>query len=281
MEEKKEDEKDNIMNGETSIVKQVLHSVIIVVVATIIITLVGVNFIVMTSATNDTLLDELYPIAAKTYKTWPFITSEKSSVLGILDKVFAGMVGTVPIAYVWFPRFPDYSTWIADMFCISYITNRRILRIFINQLKTTKSPTISSRIAEVLGNHSKYNASNLPLIMIFIFGCLEFAFLAVFLLPISFCCNMFASLKANWAAFALGGFFPALFLAIYNAVYIYSTFIYNSTIGLFIAKKDECKNIMKRLVDDILIIILWIITLVSLSWDRSMIPLLLHPLLLL
>ena len=239
-----------------NIATDIVYSVIFVFVSTLLVTLVGTNFIFMSTEASAKLLEKLYPIdrSNPAYKEWPFedfpYPRHKYQAIGWLKDTWAIVMS------FFFPYLPDYATWITDMFCITYITNRIILRIFVNQF-----------------NKVECEKESLPRILVFLFGCLEFAFLSVFLLPMSFCFNFFyASVTANWAAFAAGGFIPAFFIAIYNAFYIYINYLYNSTIGVFIKEKDKFKSIMNGLRYEIAIIFLWVCTLSILSWDASVVP---------
>ena len=247
---------ENPKKKKITFAEEIAYSVIFVFVATLLVTLVGTNFIFMSTEASAELLDKLYPIDKNNpaYKVWPFedfpYPRHKYQAIGWLKDTWAIVMS------FFFPYLPDYATWITDLFCITYITNRIILRIFVNQF-----------------NKADCEKESLPRILIFLFGCLEFAFLAVFLLPISFCFNFFyAPLTANWAAFAVGGFIPAFFIAIYNAFYIYTNYIFNSTIGVFIREKDKFKTIMSGLRNEILIVFLWICVYSILSWDSNVIP---------
>jgi hypothetical protein len=267
-----------IIKNAPSIAAQFVRIAIVVLVATIIITLVGINFIIITTDELD-LINTLYPINPShvAYEAFPFkkLTRNKTVldiIVDSIDTIFSKMISMYPLLYYLFPRLPDYSGWVSGTFCLSYITTRMILQLFMSFLRPVKKRSIIESIRNKFSETTMSSSANttLPHIIVFIFGCLEFAFLAVFLLPISFVCNFFyAPLIENWAAFALGGFIPAFFLAIFNSLYIYITYIFNSTIGIFISRADEFKQIITNLRVDIIVIICWIFIFVSLSHDRN------------
>jgi len=259
----KKDRKRRQDNRQASYTESILLKIVLTFVFTIIIILVGTNFIFMTRYADDKMFDKLYPINFDNdvYSNWPFVPLDID--LGFIDKIItqydyiiAALISMFPMLLSVFPRLPNYSQWLADTMRITYITNRLLLRMAYEQF--TKE---------------KCEKDTFPKILLFLVGCVEFVFFTIFLIPISFFLNLcYSSVMANWVAFALGGFFPAFFIAIFNAFYFYINYIYSSIIGTFVKEKEECRKIITSMKLDLVIIFLWVSVITILSVDAVMIP---------
>ena len=261
--QKKEKRKRRQDNREASYTETIMLKIVLTFVFTIIIILVGTNFIFMTRHADDNLFDKLYPINFDddVYSNWPFVTLDID--LGFIDKIITqydyiidALISMFPILLSVFPRLPNYSQWLADTMRITYITNRLLLRMAYEQFAKEQC-----------------EKDTFPKILLFLVGCVEFVFFTIFLIPISFFLNLcYSSVIANWVAFALGGFFPAFFIAIFNAFYFYINYIYSSIIGTFVKEKEECRKIITSMRLDLVIIFLWVSVITILSVDAVMIP---------
>ena len=261
--QKKEKRKRRQDNRQASYAETILLKIVLTFVFTIIIILVGTNFIFMTRHADDNLFDKLYPVNFDNdvYSNWPFVPLDID--LGFLDKIInqgdyiiSELTRLFPMLLSVFPRLPNYSQWLADTMRITYITNRLLLRMAYEQFAKEKC-----------------EKDTFPKILLFLVGCVEFVFFTIFLIPISFFLNLcYSSVMANWVAFALGGFFPAFFIAIFNAFYFYINYIYSSIIGTFVKEKEECRKIITSMKLDLVIIFLWVSVITILSVDSVMIP---------
>jgi hypothetical protein len=258
---KKNKTKKNVKNINDKL--SILPKIVFAIVFTIIIMMIGSNFIFMTRHADKEIFDKLYPVNFHdtVYSKWPFVPLDidlgfLNNIVTQYDYIISALVSMFPMLLSVFPRLPNYSQWLADTMRITYITNRLLLRMAYEQFAIEKC-----------------EKDTFPNILLFLVGCFEFIFFAIFLIPISFFLNLcYSSVMSNWVAFAFGGFFPAFFIAIFNAFYFYINYIYSAIIGTFVKEKDTCITIINNMRPDLLIIFLWVCVITILSFDTVMIP---------
>ena len=210
------EEKPNIYKIDYSKFVLVIGKTIIVTLLTIII---GVNFL-YTISQPMTYLDKLYPDNETCYRTaqtadaafiagcgrtktgfWPFIPLSDDSWIATIKS--------------WFPTpVPKYSDWFHDTFVKTYVIDRKFIKTIVGHFMTDDRKQAQ------------------PSSIMFLLGFIEFVLLTILLLPFLYIINNLVSAYVGWWAALCGGQIASLiFIAPYNSLYMWLSYLYNSTIG--------------------------------------------------
>ena len=225
---------------------------VLVICKTIIITLItiiiGVNFL-YTIAQPRQYLEDLYPdsedyyINAQRINTvtcgsiitgiWPFVPLNN-------EGVFSTLRGYIPTPV------PKYSDWFHGTFVKTYMINRKFIKTIVGHFRTE-----GEKCAQ-------------PNSIMFLVGCIEFVLLTVSLLPVLLIINNLVSVYVGWWAALCGGQIASLlFIAPYNSIYMWLSYLYNSTFRPLIDDTPKFITVGKKVKWMFVIIFLGVFTIYS------------------
>lgn len=220
-----ENDKKNEEDEKQFKLKDFLYLLGIAIAITAVVTLVGINNIILVTDTTGGIVKKLYPTNERDSRYnsgWPY-TSEMACKSDLFDKsramsqqggaprssVSALVSSLNPISLFAGAVFPNYSAWFHDSLRDTFINDRTFIICSSEWFKFGNS------------NSSK-----------FISGILHFLTLVLITLPVTQFISFYTSVVTGWYPMLLLGFIIAIPISIYTSFYMYLSYLYNSVFGI-------------------------------------------------